>query len=96
MTGSKAFGIFDYTMIPKLRSLLKPFGLRLVVRSNTRQWGDQVEVTVEYESATAEADFLYRVLEVIEKGVNPDSAKLRQLRIMTDGELARIGQERRR
>ncbi len=41
-----AFGIFDYSMIPKLRRLLKFFGLRLIVRSS-RAWGDQVEITLE-------------------------------------------------
>jgi hypothetical protein len=42
-----AFGLFDYTMLPKLNRILKPFGLRLKQRSNSRQWGDQVEITVE-------------------------------------------------
>ena len=42
-----AFGLFDYTMLPKLNRLLKPHGLRLKQRSNRRSWGDQVEITVE-------------------------------------------------
>lgn len=41
-----AFGIFDYTMIPKIRRLLKPHGLDLRVKADRRNWGDQVEVTV--------------------------------------------------
>ena len=42
-----AFGLFDYTMIPKLRRLLKPYGLALKTRRDRNNWGDQVEVTVE-------------------------------------------------
>ena len=42
-----AFGIFDYSMIPKIRRMLKPHGLDLKVKRNTRHWGDQVEVSVE-------------------------------------------------
>jgi hypothetical protein len=42
-----AFGLLDYTMIPKLRRLLKPYGLTLKTCSDRKNWGDQVEVTVE-------------------------------------------------
>src|SRR2546425_24916 len=41
-----AFGLFDYTMVPKIRRLLKLFGLDLKVKTDRRNWGDQVEVTV--------------------------------------------------
>lgn len=43
---TSAFGLFDYTMIPKLRRVLKLYGLKLTVKSNYRKWGDHVEVTV--------------------------------------------------
>lgn len=42
-----AFGYFDETMIPKLRWLLQPFGLRLIIHSNSKEWGDQVSVKIE-------------------------------------------------
>jgi hypothetical protein len=47
MDSKPAFGLLDYTMIPKINRILKPFGIRLKVHSNSRQWGDQVEITVE-------------------------------------------------
>jgi len=43
-----AFGLFDDRMIPKINRLLKPYDLKLKVKSNRRKWGDQVEVTVEH------------------------------------------------
>ena len=42
-----AFGLFDYTMLPKINRLLKSFGLRLKQRINRAEWGDQVEIAVE-------------------------------------------------
>ena len=45
-TGNSAFGLFDFTMIPKLRRILKQFQLRLIVCSS-EDWGDQVEITIE-------------------------------------------------
>lgn len=43
-----AFGLWgDCPSMPrKISNLLKPFGLRLKVKSN-RKWGDQVEVSIE-------------------------------------------------
>lgn len=41
-----AFGLFDYSMLPKLNRILKPHGLRLKQKTNS-DWGDQVEITVE-------------------------------------------------
>lgn len=41
-----AFGIFDYSMLPKLNKLLKPFGLEFKKRSNRKEWGDQVEIAI--------------------------------------------------
>lgn len=40
------FGLFDYTMVPKLRRLLKPHGLYLKVRTSYSEWGDGVEVSI--------------------------------------------------
>lgn len=42
-----AFGLFDETMIPRLRHILHSFGLRMIVHGVPSQWGDQVEVTIE-------------------------------------------------
>jgi hypothetical protein len=39
------FGIFDYSMIPKIRRLLKPYGLQFKVK--TRKEDDQVLVWIE-------------------------------------------------
>jgi hypothetical protein len=41
-----AFGLFEFSMIPQLRNLLKRFGLRLIVRRSIN-WGDQVEVDIQ-------------------------------------------------
>lgn len=46
-TGNSAFGLFDYTMIPKLRRILKQFELRLIVHECPSEWGDQMEITIE-------------------------------------------------
>ena len=40
-----AFGIVDYSIIPKLNRTLKPLGLKLKMKGN-RNWGDQVEIRV--------------------------------------------------
>jgi hypothetical protein len=47
-----AFGLWgDYPSMPrKINKLLKPFGLKLKVKSN-REWGDQVEVSIEGNEA---------------------------------------------
>jgi hypothetical protein len=42
-----AFGLFDLDMLPKINRLLQPYGLRLRKKSNRRQWGDQVQISVE-------------------------------------------------
>lgn len=41
---AKAFGLIDYTMIPKINRLLKAHGVRL--KTKTRREDDQVEITV--------------------------------------------------
>ena len=41
-----AFGLIDYTMLPKLNRILKPYGLKLSTRSIPSQWGDQVEIKI--------------------------------------------------
>ena len=40
------FGLFDHSMLPKINRLLKPYGLRLSIRSCYAEWGDQVEISV--------------------------------------------------
>jgi hypothetical protein len=42
-----AFGLFDYTMRPKINRLLKQHGLVMKTRSSMVEWGDQVEITIE-------------------------------------------------
>lgn len=41
-----AFGIFDSTMIGKLKRLLKPYSLEMKVKADPKNWGDQVEVRI--------------------------------------------------
>lgn len=48
-----AFGLFDETMIPKLRWILQQFGLRLIVKRNSREWGDQVFVSIQGSKTAA-------------------------------------------
>lgn len=42
-----AFGIADYSMLPKINRLLKEHDLKLRVKSDRKRWGDQVQVSVE-------------------------------------------------
>ena len=41
-----AFGLVDFTMVPKLNRILRPHKLKLSVRSCAKEWGDQVEIKV--------------------------------------------------
>lgn len=54
-----AFGFFDESMIPKLQRLLAPFGLRLVVRKDRHNWGDQVEVRIQPSSEHIDWAWIY-------------------------------------
>jgi hypothetical protein len=60
---ASAFGLFDYTMLPKINRLLKAYGLRLKQRSNRASWGDQMEITVEQAQNTPTVN----ALEVIHR-----------------------------
>jgi len=64
-----AFGIFDYSMIPKIRRLLKPYGLALKVKRSTRYWGDQVEVSIEKLSETKRRKARTRNTQPVDAGI---------------------------
>jgi hypothetical protein len=51
MKSATAFGLFDLTMLPKINRLLKTQGLHLRKRTS-RNWGDQVELTLESTPST--------------------------------------------
>lgn len=59
-----AFGLFDITMVGKINRLLKAHSLRLKLKSNRKEWGDQVEVTV--EPLEAHGDAARRKSDIIE------------------------------
>ena len=45
---TKVFGLFEFPILAKInKKLLKPLGLKFKVKTNYRQWGDQVEITIE-------------------------------------------------
>lgn len=45
---AEAFGLWEYPqMLNKINRLLAPHGIRLKAKTNYREWGDQILITVE-------------------------------------------------
>lgn len=59
---NEAFGLFDYSMFPKLNRILKPHGVQLKKRTS-RNWGDQVRITVVKQHRATQPDITMRPQE---------------------------------
>jgi hypothetical protein len=58
---AKAFGLYDISTVNAINRLLKNDGLKLRVKKDYRNWGDQIEITVEKVASEQTADLRERL-----------------------------------